>query len=167
MTDITTSSPTYTSAMLFAYSLAAQSPDPSTQLGAVLLDEDGFKIGAGFNHFPEGIDEKHWHGPKEGKYERVAHAEVSAILDAAKRGESTLNSTLVCPWASCANCAKYMVEAGVKRLVRHVEHDPQERWMASIELGDEIMSEGGIEIIEIEPVPTSILLIRGGEPWVW
>lgn len=154
-------------AMTLAYDLASKSLDPSTQLGAVLLDYDGDIVGEGFNHFPKGVDPKHWHGPKDGKYARVAHAEVSAILDAARWGNSTDGSTLVCPWASCDNCAKYMVEAGVTRLVRHIEHDPQSAWVTSIELGDEIMRDGGIEIIEIEPIPTNVQLIRGGKPWVW
>lgn len=151
-----------------AYFQASFSQDPSTQLGAVLLDEAGSRwIGVGFNHFPQGVDEKHWHGPKEGKYERVAHAEVSAILHAARNGHSTTDSTLVCPWAACANCAKYIVEAGVTKLVRHIEHDPQSSWVKSIELGDEIMRDGGVEIVEIEPLPTEFSLIRGGQPWVW
>lgn len=157
----------YNDAMSQAYALASFSEDPSTQLGAVLLDPEGKTIGVGYNHFPRGVSSEHWHGPKEGKYERVAHAEVSAILSAAKAGNSTVGSTLVCPWAACANCAKYIVEAGVTRLVRHIEHDHQQDWVKSIELGDEIMRGAGIEIIEIEPVATDIELRRGGKPWVW
>jgi len=158
----------YNDAMSFCYKLASWSQDPSTQLGAVLIASDGERfIGAGINHFPTGVDDSFWHGPKEEKYERVAHAEVSAILDAARNGRSTVGSTLVCPWASCANCAKYIVEAGVQRLVRHIEHDPQDTWTKSIALGDEIMLGAGIEIVEIEPVPYGGQLLRGGKPWEW
>lgn len=157
----------YDNDMLLAYAEATKSRDPSTQLGAVLTSGFAGVIGVGHNHFPAGVDESFWHGPKEAKYERVVHAELAAILAAAQTGYSTKGSTLVCPWASCSNCAKYMVEAGVETLVRHIERDPHSSWAESIATGDEIMRSGGITIIEIEPVPTDIQLIRGGKPWVW
>lgn len=153
--------------MLLAYAEATKSQDPSTQLGAVLRNGFAGIIGVGHNHFPVGVPESFWTGPKEAKYERVVHAELAAIFAAAKTGYSTAGSTLVCPWASCSNCAKYIVEAGVTTLVRHIERDPHSAWAESIAVGDEIMLGGGVRIIEIEPVPTDLKLVRGGQPWVW
>lgn len=143
------------------------SQDPSTQLGAVLLSPELYVIGVGNNHFPTGVSDEHWHGPKEAKYERVVHAELAAILDASKKGYSTDKAILVCPWASCSNCAKYMVEAGIATLARHVETDPHSSWVESIATGDELMTGAGIDIIEVEGLPTDIKLRRGGVPWVW
>jgi dCMP deaminase len=157
----------YAEALTLSYAEASLSQDPSTQLGAVLLSPDRLIIGVGNNHFPTGTSDEFWHGPKEAKYERVAHAELSAILDASKKGFSTKGSTLVCPWASCSNCAKYMVEAGVSTLVRHIETDPHSAWTDSIAVGDEIMRSGGVHIIEVPGIPTDIQLRRGGKPWLW
>ena len=154
-------------ALTLAYAEASLSEDPSTQLGAVLLSQSKEVIGVGNNHFPTGTSSEFWHGPKEAKYERVAHAELSAILDAARKGFSTRHSILVCPWASCSNCAKYMVEAGISTLIRHIETDPHSAWAESIATGDEIMRAGGVQIVEVPGLPTDIQLRRGGKPWVW
>lgn len=159
--------PWYAEALTLAYAEASLSKDPSTQLGAVLLSPAGQIIGVGNNHLAFGTNDSYWHGPKEEKYERVVHAELAAILDAATKGFSTQDTTMVCPWASCSNCAKYMVEAGVMTLVRHIETDPHSAWTDSIARGDEIMRYGGIEIIEVPGMPTDIQLRRGGKPWTW
>lgn len=152
-----------------AYRNATLSPDPSTQNGAVLLAENGVQIGEGCNDFPRGVNPVHWTGPKEGKYARVVHAETAAIFDASRKGNYTLFTTLVCPWAACSNCAKHIAAAGVSRLVRHTFTNngvtDNNHWYADCQIGDEILREAGIEIIEIEPVPTDIKLRRDGSIW--
>lgn len=160
---------TYDPLMRAAYNVAVLSQDPSTQTGAVLISPDGFLIGQGYNHFPAGVSAVHWDGPKEGKYARVVHAEVAAILAAAREGASTHESTMVAPWAACSNCAKHIADAGVVRLVRHpfldngvTEDSP---WYEDCLIGDEIMKEAGVEIIEIPPVETEVRLRRNGELW--
>lgn len=159
----------YESAMLLAYDMATASLDPSTQNGAVLLDFLGDPIGTGWNHFPDGVDEKYWHGEKADKYARVVHAEVSAIIDAARLGKSVIGSTLVCPWAACSNCAKHVADAGVKRLVRHSYSNngvtTGSHWYEDCLIGDEIFNSVGLEIIEIDPIPTTITLRRDGKQW--
>lgn len=154
--------------MLEAYDEATLSPDPSTQTSALLVTGTGGKV-KGHNHFPAGVSAEHWSGPKDGKYARVVHAEVAVILEAARRGVSTLGSTMVAPWAACANCSKHIADAGVKTLVRHrfidngvTEESP---WYEDCLLGDEIMTEAGILIIEIPPVATDVRLRRNGELW--
>jgi deoxycytidylate deaminase len=51
------------------------------------------------------------------EYGRMAHAEMSAILDASRLGRSTKNSTLFCTTFPCHNCAKHIVTAGISRVV--------------------------------------------------
>lgn len=149
------------------YGAAALSLDPSTQNGALLLNPEGKIIGLGYNDFPNGVSLEHWNGPKEGKYARVVHAEVSAILDAARAGHSTVGSVLVCPWAACSNCSKHIAEAGVAVLVRHPNNDADtgNHWHADCEIGDEIMREAGVKIVEHPVVETSIVLRRNGQDW--
>ena len=151
-----------------SYEVATFSPDPSTQNGAVLYDFNGVEIGRGCNNFPSGVDVKHWHD-REQKYPRVVHAEVAAILDAGRLGNSTIGSVLVCPWAACSNCAKHIAYAGVSVLYRH----PQEtdeifatgRWHDECMLGDEIMREAGIALIDKPVVQTDLRLRRNGHLW--
>lgn len=150
------------------YEVALVSPDPSTQNGAILFDFDGNELGRGCNNFPAGIDPVHWQD-RETKYPRVVHAETAALLSAARNGNSTVGSVLVCPWAACSNCAKHIAYAGVSVLYRH----PQEtdeiysggRWHDECVLGDEIMSEAGITIIDLPIVPTDIRVRRNGNLW--
>ena len=157
----------YAAFMRLSYDEALKSPDPSTQNGALLVR--GAQVyGRGHNDFTFGVDPKHWIGEKADKYARVCHAEVSAILDASRFGVCTLGTTLICGWAACDNCAKYMVLAGVKKLVRHSYEDSTtgNQWRSSCEVGNEILAAGGVEVVEIKPVFWDGTLRRDGKPWV-
>lgn len=157
----------FRSIMMDSYDQAMKSPDPSTQNGAVLITQDD-QLAFGHNNFPLGVDPKYWEGSKDDKYARVCHAEVSALLDAARLGFSTERSILVCGWAACSNCAKYISLAGVKTLVRHPYGDNTTgtHWLDDCMIGDEIMKAAGVEIIEIPPADTwQGTLRRNGELW--
>ncbi len=154
--------------MIEAYWAATNSPDPSTQNGAVLLIETGEPV-SGCNEFPRGVSSVHWDGPKDGKYARVVHAEVSVLLRAARSGYTTLGSTLVCPWAACSNCAKHIAYAGVATLIRHKFSNngvtTGNHWYDDCVIGDEIMKEAGVNIIEIDPLEFPTQLRRDGKLW--
>ena len=47
----------------------------------------------------------------------VIHAEMNAIMFAAKQGISTDNSSLYVTIGPCVNCAKHILQAGIKRVV--------------------------------------------------
>ncbi len=51
------------------------------------------------------------------EFGRMTHAEMSAIMDAARTGRSTKNATLFCTTFPCHMCAKHIVGAGIKRVV--------------------------------------------------
>lgn len=51
------------------------------------------------------------------EFNRAVHAEMSAILDAARRGMSVRCSTLYTTTFPCHNCAKHIVGAGITRVV--------------------------------------------------
>lgn len=150
------------------YQLATKSPDPSTQNGAVLVHLRNI-VGYGWNDFPQGVDTQYWHGDKIDKYARVVHAEVAAILSAARQGYSTIGTTLICPWAACSNCAKHIAAAGISKLIRHSFANSGtstgSHWFAECQLGDEIMQQAGVEIFEVEPLTTNIQLRRDGILW--
>lgn len=150
-----------------SYEEAMNSPDPSTQNGAILLNEDYGIIGRGYNDFPYGVDQKYWNGSKDDKYARVCHAEVSCILDASRLGNSTYNSIMICGWAACSNCAKYLSYAGVKKLIRHPYGDNTtgNNWLDDCRIGDEIMQAGKVNIIEVPVVSWDGVLRRNSELW--
>jgi len=101
-----------------AYRLAGGSPDPSTQVGAVLFCEGGRRIG-GYNHLPDQYDGHIDLNDRDEKYFYILHAESAVILRAARYGIATEAAVLVCVWAPCSWCARAIVGAGISRVVTH------------------------------------------------
>ncbi len=58
---------------------------------------------------------------------RTIHAEVNAVAQAARDGISINRATVYCKMAPCANCAKMLINCGVKRVVAelryHADHE--------------------------------------------
>ena len=88
--------------------------------GAVLVKKNRI-ISTGFNGSPPGLE--HCDGPaghlmEEGHCVRTIHGEHNAILQAAVVGSvSTEGATMYTKYNPCIHCAKYVVAAGVKRVV--------------------------------------------------
>lgn len=60
------------------------------------------------------------------EFGRVVHAEMEALLSCAREGISTVDGALYCTTFPCHNCAKHIVDAGIKRVV-YVEPYPKSR----------------------------------------
>lgn len=58
------------------------------------------------------------------EYGRIVHAEMSALMDAARRGEAVENQTLYCTTFPCHMCARHIISAGIRRVV-YVEPYPK------------------------------------------
>lgn len=128
-----------------AYATALNSPDPSTQNGAVVLDHNGRLIGTGCNTFTLGVKCTPDLLERPKKYSFIEHAERNALYDAVRHGKKPY--TMIAAWAACSDCARAIVGMGVKVLVRHIRQDDEGRWNESIEWGDQIMRAAGVEII--------------------
>ena len=61
------------------------------------------------------------------KHENVIHAEANAILFAAKNGIPTQDCTLYVTTAPCSECAKMIIQSGIKRVVYLDEYDSSSR----------------------------------------
>lgn len=96
-----------------------RSKDPSTQVGACIVNEEKRIIGIGYNGLPAGLDDSKYPWDKrEGdfldtKYPYVVHAEVNAILNATT---STKNGTLYVSLFPCNECAKLIIQSGIKEV---------------------------------------------------
>ncbi len=60
------------------------------------------------------------------EFGRAVHAEMNALLDAARRGITVQDSTLYTTTFPCHNCARHIIGAGVKRVV-FIEPYPKSR----------------------------------------
>ena len=135
-----------------AKTVSTWSKDPSTKVGAVIVDDLGRVVGTGYNGFPRGVlDLEERYNNRELKYELVVHAEVNAILTA---GHQARGSTLyVYPGfgspCMCTGCAKAAIQAGVRRvvgLIEEVDEERLQRWKASLSLSQLLCDEAGIEV---------------------
>lgn len=85
------------------------------KVGAVIAKESRI-ISTGYNGTPSGFfpDECEENGITK---PIVIHAEANAILFAAKNGISTKDCTLYVTLSPCIECAKMILQSGIKRLV--------------------------------------------------
>lgn len=87
--------------------------------GAVLV-KDNRIVSTGYNGSPPGLPQcdDSGHLLEEGHCVRTIHGEHNALLQAAVVGStSTKGSTMYTLYSTCIHCAKYVVAAGVQRIV--------------------------------------------------
>lgn len=99
---------------------AKRSKDPSTQVGACIVNKDNRIISVGYNGMPRccSDDEFPWDkndNPLDSKYLYVCHAELNAILNC-DRGNvrDCICYTTLFP---CNECAKAIIQSGISEVV--------------------------------------------------
>jgi dCMP deaminase len=97
-----------------------RSKDPSTQVGACIVDPDKKIVGTGYNGAPRGIEDNSFPWAREGdfletKYAYVCHAELNAILNSTK--ENLKECTIYVALFPCNECAKAIIQSGIKKVV--------------------------------------------------
>jgi len=130
--------------------ISTWSKDPSTKVGAVLVQQDNLVVGLGYNGFPRNVaDTEERYNNRELKYEMVVHAEVNCLLMAGKEARGA--TLYVYPSFSlppiCANCCKAALQAGIKEIVGYSpdESDPRvQRWKDSIAISRTMCEEVGV-----------------------
>lgn len=144
------------------------SKDKSTKVGALIVKNDGTPLSWGYNGFPRGAndnDEKRHERPL--KYLWTEHAERNAIYNAARSGIELAGSRLyVTTLISCPDCARAIIQAGIKTLfIQKKALDPANQkgkdWLAEWEFTKGMLQECGVEIvIEGEPDKFVEFMIR-------
>lgn len=132
-----------------ARTIAEWSKDPSTQCGAVFVGEGGQVLSQGYNGFPRNMDDgEELYLDRETKYERICHAEMNAIYNASRTGVSLKDSTAyIFGLPCCHECAKAMIQVGVKEVVMQKSSDP--RWNDSCTTAKNFLDEAQIKITYI------------------
>jgi dCMP deaminase len=97
-----------------------RSKDPSTQVGACIVNEQKKIVGVGYNGFPTGCDDDVLPWDREGdfldtKYPYVCHAELNAILNSISR--DLHGCTIYVALFPCNECAKAIIQSGIKEVV--------------------------------------------------
>ena len=107
--------------MAVAQLSARRSKDPSTQVGACIVNKNKRIIGIGYNGFPTGCSDDDLPWSREGsllntKYPYVCHAEMNAITNAANKPDLDGASMYVSLFP-CNECAKLIVQVGIKEVI--------------------------------------------------
>ncbi len=139
--------------------LAAQrSKDPSTQVGACIVDKDKRILSTGYNGFPHGCsdDEFPWNRDEakgETKYQFVVHAELNAILNAS--GKNLFGSTVYVALFPCNECAKAIIQSGIKEVIYLSDkyHDTP-----STVASRKMLTAAGIKLTQLKPTKAQIVL---------
>lgn len=138
-----------------AESIASLSKDPSTKVGALIIDDDANIISTGFNGFPRGVnDMRERYQIREMKLKLVAHAEANAIAQAARAGHRTHGANLiVTALYPCTNCTGLIIQAGIKRVFAPVM-DPVEAnrfWFQEQRISKMMFEEADVTVIDYDP----------------
>jgi len=149
-----------------AYLEAQKSTNPSTQNGAILVDEEDKVILSSFNSFPDRVVETKERQVKPLRYKFSVHAERNVLYRAARLGVKTEGFIMVCPWAACTDCAQAIIQAGIKKLVVHKQAlDRSGSWKDDIDFAFKILREAGVEIIVYDGEIGVGKILRGGDFW--
>lgn len=98
-----------------AETVALKSKDPSSKMGCVIVDQNKRVVSLGFNGMIQGADEsKMTLSERPMKYRFAIHSEMNAVIFA---HQDLAGCTLYNRVATCDNCLKYCLQAGIKRFV--------------------------------------------------
>ena len=100
-----------------------RSKDPSTQVGACIVNDEQKIVGIGYNGFPKNCSDDSLPWSRESsdgsilstKYPFVCHAEMNAILN--KNEANLKNSTIYTTLFPCNECSKLIIQSGIKRVI--------------------------------------------------
>lgn len=140
--------------------LASMSKDPSTRVGALLIGPDREIVSSGFNGLSRGIADNPERLNDRGlKLRLVVHAEMNAVLNAARIGARTKGLILYLAatdqtgtiWggAPCTRCTIELIQAGIVEVVTWPFKAVPSRWAEDIAFARELLHEAGIIYREV------------------
>lgn len=111
------------------------------QVGALIV-KDKMIISDGYNGTPSGFENvcEDDHGVTK---PYVLHAEANAITKIARSSNSSNGATMYVTASPCIECAKLIIQAGIKRVVYSEKY--------RLEDGLELLKRAGIEVLYINP----------------
>ena len=136
---------------------AERSKDPNTQVGACIANEAHKVVALGYNGMPRGVKDSDMPWEREGdfldtKYAYVCHSELNAILNSVANTEGCTIYVTLFP---CNECAKAIVQAGIKKVVyaddKYADTD-------GTKASKRIFDRCGVEYVEYKPSGKSINL---------
>ncbi|OGS40333.1 MAG: hypothetical protein A3K77_04565 [Euryarchaeota archaeon RBG_13_31_8] len=151
-----------------AYWTSRQSTDLSTKNGALLVTHNGEIVTGGVNSFTDKSQlQNSLNHKRPRKYKVTEHAERAAIYRAARHGIRTTGLIMVCPWASCPDCARGIVLAGIPLVIGHKQayDKTPPRWLEEVAFGLEILRGGEVEYLMYDGEIGDVENLFDGKIW--
>lgn len=106
--------------MAVALLSSKRSKDPSTQVGACIVNASNIIESIGYNGLPKGCSDDDYPWEREGnaldtKYPFVVHAELNAILNS--KGKDLSSCRIYVALFPCNECAKAIIQSGIKEVI--------------------------------------------------
>ncbi|MCY1163824.1 ComE operon protein 2 [compost metagenome] len=131
--------------MEMATFVGSWSKDRSTKVGCVIVGPSNEVRSVGYNGFVRGMDDtdeaKHL---RPAKYSWTEHAERNAIYQAAMNGIALNGCRMYLPWFPCMDCARAIVQSGIKELIVVKPDLLDQRWGADFTSAIEMFVATGI-----------------------
>ena len=137
---------------------AHRSKDPSTQVGACIVNDRKKIVGVGYNGFPQGISDDDFPWSREGdfldtKYPFVCHAELNAVLNSIK---GDLSGCLIYVGLfPCNECAKVIIQSGINEVVylsdKYSDTEP-------VKASKKMFNAANVSLRQLEPKNKSITI---------
>jgi dCMP deaminase len=128
------------------------SKDPSTKVGCIFLAPESYQVlSMGYNGMPRGVNEtipERWEKPQ--KYMWCEHAERNTIANASRHGTPLQNSIAIVTMFPCADCARLIIQSGVKTLITKKPNLGSKNWGLSFQYSSTMLEEANISIIFID-----------------
>lgn len=143
-----------------------ESHDPNRQVGVVIVSPTGHLLATGSNRPPEAVnltlqeshraiaEDPNW------KYFMLEHAERNAISNARQLGVSLRGATMYGTLFPCADCARAIAAAGIRRLVvpaPEANTQRDEKWQSHFDYARQIFVLSGVEVDFVDPSDISEL----------
>lgn len=124
--------------MTLAEAVSAKSKDPSTKVGAVIVNKEKKIVSTGYNGMLPGFPDtdENWSRPR--KYDLVIHAEMNALL----YSKQDLNGCAVyCTLQPCKDCTKALLASGIRDIFyKEIRKD---------EIAEELIAHYGARLVKL------------------
>lgn len=123
--------------------ISTWSKDPSTCVGAVIVDDNRRIVSIGYNGFPQKIKDLPVRlEDRDLKLKMTIHGEMNALLFANSKVEGCTLYTF--PFMPCGQCCSMFIQAGIKRVVSLLSTN--ERWIKDFEITQGLCKEAQVEL---------------------
>lgn len=138
--------------MEMAQTISTWSKDPSSKIGAVVVNAERRILATGYNGFPRGIEDSDERlNNRDEKYPRIIHAEMNALMNALYNGVTVKDATLyVYGLPVCPACTKCVIQAGIKRVVIPTFKTDKGEWeKVWLEQSLPMFKESGVVVVDL------------------